>query len=500
LAAPQTKTIFIAFCSEKVYTRENILSSYMSLTRQIAHNTLIQIAGKIITTLLGLIAIAMMTRYLGAERFGWYITAISFLQFAGILIDFGLIPVSAQMLSEGTHERTKLFQNLMGFRALTAFVCLLIVPLVSLFFPYPHEVKIAITFTTVSFFAIALNQILTGFLQTELKMYAASFAELFGRIFLIVGLFFLIQGHAGFLPIMLVVTLSSVIYTLGMLFFSSKYISLGMRFDWSIWKDIIVKMWPVTLSIVFNVIYLKGDILLLSLYRSQEEVGLYGAAYRVIDIVTQIAMLSMGLLLPLLSASWARKNKAEFEGHYTRAIIMMMIIGLPMATGMYVLARPIMQFVGGTEFVNGARALQTLAIAVVGLYIGAIYGHTAVALNKQKQTIVVYISAAVLTLTGYLVFVPQYGMIGAAWMSVFSEVFVGIFLFLIIHRQLKVSFPFLQIGKIILSCSVMGVAIFFLQNIPIALSITAGTAVYGTMLLLTKTISKETLHEITKRS
>jgi O-antigen/teichoic acid export membrane protein len=211
-------------------------------------------------------------------------------------------------------------------------------------------------------------------------------------------------------------------------------------------------------------------------------------------------MLSMGLLLPLLSASWARKNKAEFEGHYTRAIIMMMIIGLPMATGMYVLARPIMQFVGGTEFVNGARALQTLAIAVVGLYIGAIYGHTAVALNKQKQTIVVYISAAVLTLTGYLVFVPQYGMIGAAWMSVFSEVFVGIFLFLIIHRQLKVSFPFLQIGKIILSCSVMGVAIFFLQNIPIALSITAGTAVYGTMLLLTKTISKETLHEITKRS
>jgi O-antigen/teichoic acid export membrane protein len=285
-----------------------------------------------------------------------------------------------------------------------------------------------------------------------------------------------------------------------MLFFSSKYISLGMRFDWSIWKDIIVKMWPVTLSIVFNVIYLKGDILLLSLYRSQEEVGLYGAAYRVIDIVTQIAMLSMGLLLPLLSASWARKNKAEFEGHYTRAIIMMMIIGLPMATGMYVLARPIMQFVGGTEFVNGARALQTLAIAVVGLYIGAIYGHTAVALNKQKQTIVVYISAAVLTLTGYLVFVPQYGMIGAAWMSVFSEVFVGIFLFLIIHRQLKVSFPFLQIGKIILSCSVMGVAIFLLQNIPIALSITAGTAVYGTMLLLTKTISKETLHEITKRS
>ena len=59
----------------------------MSTARAIAQNTAIQISGKAVSTLLGLAAIAMMTRYLGVEKFGWYITAIGFLQFVGIFSD-----------------------------------------------------------------------------------------------------------------------------------------------------------------------------------------------------------------------------------------------------------------------------------------------------------------------------------------------------------------------------------------------------------------------------
>ena len=50
----------------------------MSLKRVIAHNTLIQIVGKTISVLLGLLAVAIMTRSLGVEQFGWYVTAAGF--------------------------------------------------------------------------------------------------------------------------------------------------------------------------------------------------------------------------------------------------------------------------------------------------------------------------------------------------------------------------------------------------------------------------------------
>ncbi len=468
----------------------------MSTTRQIAHNTIIQMIGKIVSTGLGFLAIAMMTRYLGVEKFGWYVTAISFLQFAGILIDFGLIPVTAQMLGEGKHDKTKLFQNLLSFRFFSALIFLGIVPCIAFFFPYPIEVKITIAFSSLSFFAISINQVLTGFFQTELKMHLAALGEFIGRIVLVAGLFFMIKMGSEFLPIMILIVISTIAYTLALLIFARKYIQLGFRFDRKIWASIITKMWPITLSIIFNVVYLKGDILLLSFYKSQTEVGMYGAAYRVIDIVTQIAMLTMGILLPLLAGSFARKAKEEFKANYERAIILMLMLGIPMAIAMFVLAAPIMNLIAGDKFLAAAYPLRILSLAVFGLFIGAIYGHTAVALDRQKQTMIIYISAAVLTLIGYLIFIPKYGMIGAAWMSVFSELYVGILLFIMIHRFVKLSLPHAYIFKIIISSLIMALVIYLFRSLPVLLTIAIGALVYGLSLIATKAVSKNTLREI----
>ncbi len=468
----------------------------MSVTRQIAHNTIVQMVGKAISTVLGLAAIAMMTRYLGTEQFGWYVTTISFLQFVGILIDFGLIPVTAQMLSEEKFDSKELFQNLLAFRFVTGVVCLAIAPLISLFFPYPPEVKIAIAISAISFLAISMNQVLTGFFQKELKMYLVSAGEVIGRIFLVGGLYILMYWGASFQPIMALISLSIVVYMSFLFFFARKYIPLAFRFNSTIWKAIAIKMWPITLSILFNVVYLKGDILLLSFYRSQEEVGLYGAAYRVLDIVTQIAMLSMGILLPLLAGSWTRKNKKEFKEHYDRALMMMCLLGLPLATGTFLLARPIMNLVAGEEFAPASLPLQILSLAVIGLFIGSIYGHLAVAIDRQRTALYVYISAAILTLVGYLVFVPRFGMIGAAWMTVFSEVFVGVGLFFLIKRYIQLPLPYLFFSKIIFSTGIMAGVLYFLPNLHVLLSIVIGFCVYAISLLLTKAISKDTIKEI----
>ncbi|MBI4812347.1 oligosaccharide flippase family protein [Candidatus Falkowbacteria bacterium] len=62
----------------------------MTLSARIAYNTIIQIAGKIISTALGLIAVAIMTRHLGTLGFGQYTTIITFLSFFGIIADLGL--------------------------------------------------------------------------------------------------------------------------------------------------------------------------------------------------------------------------------------------------------------------------------------------------------------------------------------------------------------------------------------------------------------------------
>lgn len=468
----------------------------MSLTRKIAHNSIIQIAGKMVSTLLGLLAIGMMARYMGTEQFGWYTTAITFLQFAGILTDFGITTVTAQMMSEPEFEKQKLFHNILTFRILSAIFFFLLVPAIALLFPYPAAVKMAIALSSISFVAIAINQVFIGLLQTELKMHLYAIGEFIGRIVLVAGLFFLVKIGAGFLPIMGIITLSSIVFTVSLFFFIRQKFPLAFAFDRNIWKRLFQKMWPITLGIIFNAVYLKGDILLLTLFRSQTEVGLYGASYRVIDIITQIAMMMMGILMPLLAYEWSRKNKEKFKEHFERTVFLMSMIGLPSLVGIYMLASPIMRLVAGPEFLESGRPLQILSLATFGLFLGAIFGHTAVAINRQREILWIYLTSAILTCTGYFIFIPKYGMIGAAAMSVFSEMFVGVCLLFVVGYYMQIRISIKPLAKIFFSAFCMGLILWFIRDIHVIAAIFIAIAVYGSLLLLTKTISKETLKEV----
>lgn len=468
----------------------------MSTTRKIAHNTIAQMAGKIVSTSLGLLAIGMMTRYLGAEKFGWYVTAISFLQFIGILIDFGLIPVSAQMLSEPGYDKKTLLKNLLGFRLATAVVFLGLAPIVALFFPYPPEVKIAIAISAISFVSIALNQILIGFYQTELRMHIHAVADIIGRLVLVGGLFILIAARASFLAVMGAIVLSTVAQTAVDWLIAARQTPLGFAFDRNIWRAIAIKMWPVAISIMFNVVYLKGDIILLSLFRPQTDVGFYGLAYRILDIVSQMAMMIMGVIMPLLAFSWTRGLKDEFRMRYQQAFDALMAFAVPMTIGIALFSQKIIVLVAGDTYAPASLPLALLAVAVFGVYLGAVFGHTAVAINKQKQTIWIYASDAVLTLIGYLIFIPRFGMTGAALMTVFSELYAGVLLFFTIRHYSGERLQWKTFGKILFASAVMGAVLFAFRYFPITFLIIIGVMVYAIVLVGIRGISRETIKEI----
>ena len=488
--------LFPIFCFYVIFlsTLQN-----MSLTRQLAHNTVVQIVGKIVSTFLGLVAIGMITRYLGQEQFGWYITTMSFLQFIGILVDFGMIPVTAQMLSEPAFDKTKLFQNIFTFRFVTALVFLGLSPIAALFFPYPAEVKMAIGFTTISFLSIALNQVFTGLYQTKLKMHIQVLSEIAGRIALVAGLWLIMAGNLSFLWLMGAVTVASVMYTVLMAIEAHRLSPLRLSFDKTMWHAIAIKMWPIAISIIFNVVYLKGDLVLLSIMRPQAEVGIYGAAYRVIDILTQTAMLLMGVMLPLLAFAWSRNLKDQFRRYLQQSFDVMMILAIPMVAGLLVLARPIMVLVAGEEFAVSGVALQILAFAVFGVYLGGVFGHVAVAINKQKKTMWVYISGAIMTLIGYLYFIPIYGMWGAAWMSVFSELYVGLLLWLVIRTQSHEIIRLKTLGKVTFASVVMGLVLWPLRSLPVMIPVVLGMVIYSVLLFATRAISPDTVREVLSR-
>lgn len=465
----------------------------MSTTRSIAHNTIVQIIGKVISTLLGLVAFSIMAHYLGLEKFGWYITATTYLQFAGILIDFGITVVTAQMLSEPLFEKETLFKNLFTFRLASAVICFTIAPIISLLFPYPPEVKIAIFICSLSFFCPTMNQVFVGFLQTRLKMYLMVMGEILGRIILVAGLLLLVIGHSGFLPFMWAIVLGAVAYTCVLWISVSRLTPIALALDKNIWAVIIKKMWPIAMAVMFNAVYLKGDTVILSFLRPQTEVGIYGAAYRVIEIYAQVAMLVMGLFLPLLTFNWSRGIKEEFKKYYQMSFDLIMVVAWPVLIFTVLLGTQIMTLIAGDQFVGSGAPLKILALAVFGVYLGAIFGHAAIALNRQKQTMWVYLSTAVITLVGYLIFIPRFGLYGAAWMTVFSEVYTGLMLFFLVRHYSQTALSYKNFGKIIIAGLILGLCLWPIRNLPVFLPIVLAPIFYLIIIIELKIVSRETI-------
>ncbi|MFA6486068.1 MAG: flippase [Candidatus Magasanikbacteria bacterium] len=465
----------------------------MSTTRSIAVNTAVQIVGKGISTLLGLLAVGIMTRALGAEQFGYYATAIGFLQFFAILCDFGFIVNTAKLLSEPNFDKKSLLNNLFTWRLITAVVFQAIAIGALWALPYRSEIKIAGSILALSYVANILNQVFTGYYQTKLKMATVMAGEIIGRTLLVVGIYLVAFYHYGLLSMMGVVTGAAWVYTI---YLWVKSDGVRLAYDRAISQTIFQKMWPTALAIIFNAFYLQGDRVLLPLYDTPAHVGFYSAAYRVLDIMAQVGFMTMGVLVPLLSFSWARNLKNDFAKYYQLSFDLMLLLLLPMVAGTIALAEPIMRLVAGPEFSDAGQILALLSISMLGICFGTTYSMIAIAIDRQHRSTWIFFATAILAVGAYLIFIPRYGMQGAAYVTIGSELFAGAGLFILCARETKL-WPKVWTGfKILIASAVMGVIVYRLQPLNIFLSIVIGKLIYLSLIALFRVISKQTITEL----
>lgn len=469
----------------------------MSFTRKVAFNTFVQILGKGLGTVLGLFTIALMTRYLGTEGFGFYSTVITYLSFFGIIIEFGLHITSLQLIAEGKHDKDKLISNIFTLRIVSALAAFAVAPILIWFFPYPLLVKLGVLVATGSFLFITLNQILIGVLQINLRMDKGSIAEVLGRIVLLAGVGFAVYMGWGFLYIMGAIVLGSFANFLYNYLAARKYIKISLQFDYKLWRTVISRSWPIGFSIFFNLLYLKADMLILSLVRTQTEVGIYGATYRFLDVLTTVPAMFMGLVLPVLRASWVAKDSEKFRRVFQKAFDFMVILSVPLIFGTIATAEKIILLIAGEEFIAAVPVLQLIIVALGAIFIGGgLYGYTIIALNKQRSMMWGYAITAVFSLSLYFIFIPKYSYYGAAAVTVFSEYLISFLIMYVVYKTAS-FIPNLKIlFKSLLASVIMYYVLQFFMVYNLFILVVIGAVVYSIILLSVRGVSKDMIKEV----
>ncbi len=480
----------------------------MKLSTKIAYNTIIQIISKVLATIIGLVIIAIITRYLGQVGFGEYTAAITFLSFFGIIADLGLTLITVQLISKPDANQDKILGNLLGLRLVSAIFFLGLAPLIALFFPYSLEVKQAIAIAAFSFLFIALNQILVGLFQKQLRMDKVSIAEIANRLVLLIGIIYVAKTDAGLLGIMLATVVSSLVSFLLHLLFSFSFARIRLRFDWKYWLYVMKISWPLALTITLNLIYLKADTLLLSVIKRESdigiiaEVGIYGAAYKVIDVLVTLPFMFAGIVLPLLTARWAENDQDGFKQLMQKSFNVMVLFTIPMIIGTQLLASDIMTIIAGPEFAPSGPILQILIFAAGIIFLGNIFAHAVIAINKQKKIISAYLFTALSALILYLIVIPRFSYFGAAVVTIYSEIVIALASLYIVWKYTRFLPNILIIFKSLAASLFMLISIYALQYFGIfnlIYIIFVATITYFIFFFLFGGLSKEDLKSLFNR-
>lgn len=463
---------------------------------RVARNFAIQVTSRILAIFVGLISVGILTRSLGTTGFGEYTTALTFLHFFAVIVDFGLTLTIVVMISENEADHEKIIGNIFGLRMISGAVVFAMVPLIALFIPWSTNVKQAIFVGTVAYVLMGGANLLVGVFQRYQSMWRAGLAEILNRIALLIFIALFAYFDLGVAWMVGATLIANAVWLYATVRLARPFVHIKLLMDFGMWRHVWSRSWPIAISIFFNLLYLKGDILFLSFYRSQAEVGIYGVTYRVVDMLTALPVMFMGILLPLIVNTWSSGNREEFSMHVRRTFDLFMLAAIPIVAGTYVISDRLMLFLAGPGYEASGAILRLLIFAVFGVFLGALYGHLVVALNKQKLMVWGYLLVAVLTLIGYFIFIPTYGMWGAAWMTIASEGLISILTFFVVYRVAKIV-PNIHVSlKALLASGVMFFFLKFFPSIHVLIDILLATFVYLVMMIAIKGIKLEDIYAL----
>ena len=392
--------------------------------RQIAINTLAQLGGRFVSSALTFIATLILAAHLGVAGFGEYTTAVSFLALFYVAADLGMNPV---FVSEAAGREKNKFAAFLGLRIAISSGLIIIAISVIWFLAkinggYGPGVVGGVIAGSASILAYALYISATALFQIQSRYDKAAAAQILGSLTAtLLLLVYVGRGTAGVISGVLVVWTIGMTVTAGI----ALYLSRGGRDIIKIavnptrWRQIITTSLPVGLTLIFNMIYLRLGVLILSAYRPSGDVGAYGLAYKFFEFALAVPAFFVNSVYPDLVGA---KTIAILRHRLGLSFVTLLILSLVVGSGFWVLA-PLLGAVRG-NFDRAVPLLRALTLFLPAFFLTSPLMGAFIILKKQQQLAAIYGIVAVISILSSFWLIGKWGALGVVLLTGAAEIAV----------------------------------------------------------------------------
>lgn len=457
----------------------------MSSIRRVMKNAVLLYLAYIFNTLLSFFFSITLARELGDEVFGKYSFAVAFTMIFAVCLDLGFNLVIIRDVAKDKSLAPKYIGNIIIIKSILSVVVFGPIALVISLMDYPNDTTIAVLIFGVSIILTALADVFTSiFTAFERMEYQALVSVLCRMLTVGLGLTALFLGY-GLIEIALAVATGSMFNLVSSFIVCiRKFAKPKIEIDFDFLKKIIKLALPITFLSISGIIFTKIDTVMLSVMKGDAVVGWYNAAYNLVLALHFIPDILLTALFPAM-AVFSIQSLNSLKTSCEHSMRYLLILGLPIAIGVTLLADRIIPLLYGDEFIPSAVALQILAWDTLLFFLCASLGTVIISINKQNSLMVVGLGCAVFNVILNLILIPPLDYRGAGIATVATGVILLALDFYLVSKYLyRPSLHKIVIKPLIAGALMaMFIIIFTDFNLP-ALIITSAVLYFAVLYLL----------------
>ena len=361
------------------------------------------------------------------------------------------------------------------------------------------DMVVFIPVAALSLFFQPLLEVIRGYFNGLKKFKEESLLGIFTRIMrLVLPLVFFAIGLSLF-GVFLGVALAALVPLVFALAFSGSSVHENKNSFKT--KTILIFALPVFAFAFTQNFLLQADVFFVKGLLQASDAGFYVAAVTLARLPTEAILTITLVLFPLVSETTFSKamQKARFYVRHSFRYLFLFI--LPVSFAVSVTAQPLITALYGGEYAPGSESLAILSLAYIFFALFSVSATILVASGRPKKAFVIGLFALLLDIALNYLFVPLYGMPGAAIATLVSMLAAAVISTIFVMAKFN-AFPLKSVLKAVVAVAVMLVAASFFpvqDFLSLVVKYLAMIAVYIFVLFALREI-KETDFEVLKNA
>lgn len=426
--------------------------------------------------LAGFVLVVLIARFLGKDVYGLYAFAVAYSTFFMIIADLGINTYLTRDIAQKIDEGPKYLSNSLSSRFILSLISITLLYIFIQFFDYNSTQKNIVLVVGAGTLVRGTSQLIIAFLRAHQKMQYEAVSGFIERIVAVLGgsvILFSGRGIVELVFLLLFAALIQLIYLL--IIVNSKFTKIRFEFDIPFIGKISREALPFLLANFMMGLNYRIDTVLISAFRSDGEVGLYNVAYNFVLSFMIVQNIFVRTMFPVLS-KYSFTNEKKFEQAYHLLLKVMIVLVIPISAIITINARFIIEAIYGKEYEGSIICLQILIWSLIFMFSSNTMGSVLLALKGEKYSFIGWAICAGFNFISNILVIPIYGIIGASFTTLFSEMvaFLTFYIFLVSRYKIfiiekGVVLKFLSVVIIVMGLSKLLTFLHIFLLIPVIL-------------------------------